>query len=152
SHEIHNKFGIGVFRMVACGPTLRAQHARPGPGHRGVGRMRIGIDGASLTNRRGFGRFARQMVAALAGAGSGHEFTLGVDRPSRDAVGVPPGFRVVTADVREAPSKAASARGRRRMADIVAMSRAVARAKLDLFYFPASYSFVPVWGCRRTVV
>ena len=35
---------------------------------------------------------------------------------------------------------------------MLAMGRAVARAGLDLIYFPASYSFFPVWNVRRVVV
>jgi glycosyltransferase involved in cell wall biosynthesis len=116
--------------------------------------MRIGIDGGCLANRRGFGRFARQVVEAMAreGAGSGHEFVVFVDRPSLGTVRVPERFETVAVAVREAPSRAASARGGRRVGDMLAMGRAVARAGLDLMYFPASYSFFPVWGCGRVVV
>ena len=114
--------------------------------------MRIGIDGGCLANRRGFGRFARQVVKSLAEADSAHEFVVFVDRPSRDVVEVPERFEAVLVDVREAPSKAASASGRRGLADLFAMGRAVARARVDLMYFPATYSFFPVWGCKRVVV
>ena len=114
--------------------------------------MRIGIDGACLANRRGFGRFARQMVEALAKAGSGHEFVVFVDRPSFESVTIPENMRPIVVDVREAPTTAASATGRRRVGDMLATSRAVARARLDLIYFPASYSFVPVWNAGRVVV
>ena len=107
--------------------------------------MRIGIDGGCLANRRGFGRFARQVVEALAGARSGHEFAVFVDRPSLDSLTIPGSMETVAVDVSEAPSRAASATGRRRVGDMLAMGRAVARAKLDLIYFPASYSFFPVW-------
>ncbi len=114
--------------------------------------MRIGIDGGCMANRRGFGRFARQMVKALAEADSPHEFTVFIDRPSRDAVEIPARFRTIEVSVREAPSQAASSTGRRGLADLFAMGRAVARARVDLMYFPATYSFFPVWGCRRVVV
>ncbi len=114
--------------------------------------MRIGIDGSCLANRRGFGRFARQLLRALAGAESPHEFVVFVDRPSADAVEVPSRFATSVVNVREAPSKAASSAGRRAFGDMLAMGRAVARAKPDLIYFPASYSFFPVWGVRRVVV
>jgi glycosyltransferase involved in cell wall biosynthesis len=114
--------------------------------------MRIGIDGGCLSNRRGFGRFARRTVQALAESGSRDEFILVLDRPSAEAVEVPPGFETALADVREAPSRAASATGRRRLGDMLAMGRAAARARLDLMYFPATYSFFPVWGVRRVVV
>ncbi len=114
--------------------------------------MKIGIDGACLANRRGFGRFARQVVRALDEAESPHEFVVFVDRPSRDSVEVPKRFSVVEVDVSEAPTRAASAEGRRSLADLFAMGRAVSRSKLDLMYFPASYSFFPVWRCGRVVV
>jgi glycosyltransferase involved in cell wall biosynthesis len=114
--------------------------------------MRIGFDGGCLSNRRGFGRFSRQMLAALAETPSHHEFVVFVDRPSHGAIRVPERFETVVVEVREAPSRAASAAGSRSLRDLWAMGRAVARAGLDLIYFPASYSFFPVWDVRRAVV
>jgi len=114
--------------------------------------MRIGFDGGCLANRRGFGRFARQTLAALAAADHPHEFVVLVDRPSAEAVAVPSNMRRVVVGVRDAPSLAASSTGRRSVADLLAMGRAAAKARLDLLYFPATYSFFPVWNCRRVVV
>jgi glycosyltransferase involved in cell wall biosynthesis len=116
--------------------------------------MRIGIDGGCLANRRGFGRFAREILAALGRSGTGHEVLVFVDRPSLDdpLVAIPAGFRAVPVEVREAPSRAASATGRRSVSDLLAMSRAAARERLDALYFPASYSFFPVWKSGRVVV
>jgi glycosyltransferase involved in cell wall biosynthesis len=73
-----------------------------------------------VANRRGFGRFARETLAALAQARSKHDFVVFVDR--------------------------------RRLRDMLAMGRAVARAKVDLIFFPASYSFFPVWNVRDVIV
>jgi len=114
--------------------------------------MRIGIDGGCLANRRGFGRFARQTLAALGETASPHEFVVLVDRPSADAVDVPGRFERVVVPVGEAPSRAASSTGRRSLADLFAMGRAAARARLDVLYFPATYSYFPVWGVKRVVV
>ncbi len=114
--------------------------------------MRIGIDGACLSNRRGFGRFARELVGALARAETSHTFAVIIDRPSLASVAIPDGFDVVPVEVAEAPSKAAAASGRRSLGDMLAVSRAISRADVDLIYFPASYSFVPVWGVKRVVV
>jgi glycosyltransferase involved in cell wall biosynthesis len=114
--------------------------------------MRIGIDGACLSNRRGFGRFARLMVDALARANANHDFVVFVDRPSIEYVCIPLVMKTVAVEVREAPSKAASSTGRRRVGDMLAMGRAVAKADLDLIYFPASYSFFPVWNAGKVVV
>ncbi len=114
--------------------------------------MRIGIDGSCLANRRGFGRFARQTLAALAEAPDDHQYVVFVDRPSSPSVQVPERFERVVVAVDEAPSRAASASGRRRVRDLLAMGRAVARSRLDLVYFPATYSFFPVWNVKRVVV
>ncbi len=115
--------------------------------------MRIGFDGSCLSNRRGFGRFSRLLLEALA------------DRPRRrtrswwsstgpriELVTIPAGFERIVVDLGEAPSAAASAQGRRRLGDMLAMGRAVARAGLDLMYFPATYTFFPVWNVPRLVV
>ena len=64
----------------------------------GAQRMRIGIDGGCLANRRGFGRFARQTLAALAEAPSRHEFVVFVDRPSSPGVHVPERFERVVVE------------------------------------------------------
>jgi glycosyltransferase involved in cell wall biosynthesis len=114
--------------------------------------MRIGIDGSCLANRRGFGRFARQTLKALSETPSAHEFVVLVDRPSSPSVWVPDRFERVEIEVGEAPATAASATGRRRVRDMLAMGRGAARAGLDLIYFPATYSFFPVWNVGRVVV
>lgn len=114
--------------------------------------MRIGIDGGCLSNRRGFGRVAQQLLPALLHEGRGHEFVVLLDRPSAAEVTLPSGCQTRLVDVAEAPSRAASATGRRSLRDLLAMSRAAASSRLDLIYFPASYSYFPVWGVPRVVV
>src|SRR5262245_45201556 len=114
--------------------------------------MRIGFDGSCLPNRRGFGRFARRLLAALANQPSHHHFTVFIDQPSSAVIELPDRFDRVVVPVGEAPSRAASAQGRRRWRDMIAMGRAVARSGVDLMYFPATYSFFPVWNVGRLVV
>jgi glycosyltransferase involved in cell wall biosynthesis len=114
--------------------------------------MKIGIDGSCLSNRRGFGRFARELLAALAQQPAGHQFTVFVDGPSVAQVDIPAPLERVVVDVGEAPSQAARAQGRRRWRDMLSMGMAVARSRVDLMYFPATYSFFPVWNVPRLVV
>ena len=114
--------------------------------------MRIGIDGSCLSNRRGFGRFSRQLVAALARQTTEHHFSVFIDQPSAEEVSTPDAFEQVIVPVPEAPSRAASSRGRRRLVDMIAMGKAVARRGVDLMYFPATYSFFPVWNAGKLVV
>lgn len=114
--------------------------------------MRVGIDGSCLANRRGFGRFARQVLDALADVPNPHEIVVFIDRPSVANVSVPDCFETVLVDVGEAPTNAASAAGRRRLRDMLAMGKAVASAGIDLIYFPATYTFFPVWNVKHVVV
>ena len=115
--------------------------------------MRIGIDGSCLSNRRGFGRFARGLLAALAEQPT----QPSIHGLRRSAVGgrvssIPDGFERVVVEVKDAPSRAARAGGRRRWRDMLAMGLAVARSGVDLMYFPATYSFFPVWNVGKLVV
>lgn len=115
--------------------------------------MRIGYDGACLANRRGFGRFSRLLLDALARRlPPEHELVVILDRPSLANVNLPEKVSRIVVGLDEAPTAAASARGRRRIGDMLAMGRAVARARLDLMYFPATYTFFPVWNVPRLVV
>jgi glycosyltransferase involved in cell wall biosynthesis len=114
--------------------------------------MRIGIDGSCLPNQRGFGRFARGLLDALSRQESSHRFHVIIDRPSLEQVVLPAAFELSVVDVSQAPSQAARARGRRRAGDMLAMGRATARAQVDLMYFPATYSFFPVWNVGKLVV
>jgi len=114
--------------------------------------MRIGIDGSCLSNRRGFGRFARQLVIALANAETEHEFVVFVDRPSSGQITLPKRIEQVVVDIARAPTAAATSSSRRRLRDMLAMGRATARAQLDLMFFPATYSFFPVWNVGKVVV
>jgi glycosyltransferase involved in cell wall biosynthesis len=114
--------------------------------------MRIGIDGSCLSNRRGFGRFARGLSAALADQPTRHRFAVFIDRPSAASVVIPDGFERIVVEVQDAPSRAARAGGSRRWRDMLAMGLAVARAGVDLMFFPATYSFFPVWNVGKLVV
>lgn len=114
--------------------------------------MRVGIDGGCLSNRRGFGRFARSLLEALGRVSAGREFVVFVDQPSCDDVKIPDGFERVLVPVKEAPSRAASAEGRRSLGDLLAFSRAAAGAGLDAMLFPTSYSFFPTWNVGKVVV
>jgi len=114
--------------------------------------MKIGIDGSCLSNRRGFGRFARRLLDALSRQTTHHRFTVFVDRQSSELVDIPESFDRVVVGVGEAPSRAASARGQRRWRDMFAMGLAVARSGINLMYFPATYSFFPVWNVEKLVV
>lgn len=105
--------------------------------------MHIGIDGATWGNSRGYGRFTRELLLALARIETNCSYSLFLDpfTPSDD---VPPNVKVITVPTGQAPARAASADGYRSLGDLWAFSRAMARAPVDLIFFPSVYSFVPV--------
>ena len=104
--------------------------------------MHVGIDASAWDNERGFGRFTRSLVAALAARDSGFRYTLLFGRPPERPV--PAGVATVIAGAQRSMSEASSGSGARAGADMLTLSRAAARLKADLFFFPASYSFFPI--------
>jgi glycosyltransferase involved in cell wall biosynthesis len=114
--------------------------------------MRIGFDGTCLANRRGFGRFSRLLLEALATINHSHQLVVVIDATSEPTATIPEGLERLVVKVSQAPAAAASSQSRRAFRDMLAMGRAVAAARLDLMYFPATYTFFPVWNVPRLVV
>ena len=115
--------------------------------------LRIGVDGACWSNRRGYGRYTRSLLAALAQlGGAGERYTLFLDEDTSRQCDLPASFERVIVRTAEPPAQAASAQGHRGIGDLVRMTRAVARARPDVFLFPSVYTFFPIVGRARAVV
>ncbi len=114
--------------------------------------MRIGIDGCCWSNRRGFGRFTRELVSSLVAIEAGHEYILFVDQQTARDSDFPAEASIVTAPTRVAPTQAASANGRRSLRDLWTLTRSVLNRQIDVFFFPAVYSFYPILGSTKIVV
>ncbi len=114
--------------------------------------MRIGIDGGVWCNRRGYGRFLRELLRAVARAAPQHEYVVFLDSECYSRF--EPGDRIhpVRVGTTRPVSVAASAQGSRSLADLLRMSRAVSRAPLDLLFFPADYSYFPIPPSIPTVL
>lgn len=112
---------------------------------------RIGIDATCWWNRRGFGRFTRQLVSSMLAAEGNDQFTLFVDQPPAPEM-LRGNVEVVRADVGRTVGASAVADSSRSLADIMALRNAVARRPLDVMYFPAVYSWYPTGGRAPTVV
>lgn len=106
--------------------------------------MRIGVDACCWSNRRGFGRFTRELLKALIATDSSNEYWLFLDQQSSQVTDLPPKANLVIVPTTVSPVEAASASGHRSFRDLWAMTRAVSKHKLDLFFFPAIYSFFPI--------
>ena len=106
--------------------------------------MRLGVDACSWSNRRGFGRFTRELLGHMVAEAGVHELTLIVDRATAEEWDLPTGARLDVVRTTAQPSRAASARGARTPADIWRLARAAGRHAFDVFFFPAVYSFYPL--------
>lgn len=115
--------------------------------------MRIGVDASCWANGRGYGRFAREVIRAMARIEPGNELFCVGDREALAAWPEPPAnVRLVEVEQSVPPAAAAAARGRRTLGDILQMSRAASALPVDVFFFPAVYSFFPIWGRKPVVV
>jgi glycosyltransferase involved in cell wall biosynthesis len=114
--------------------------------------VRIAIDACCWSNRRGFGRFTRELVTRMVADHPDHEYTLVLDRATAEQSRLPPSARLEVVATREQPTRAASADGARSPLDLLRMARAAARVPADLFFFPAVYSYYPMLRRVPTVV
>jgi len=119
--------------------------------------VNIGVDISCWINKRGFGRFTRELLNALLDVDRQNEYWLFLDASTAiGAEDLPSASRArtVVVETTKAASRAASASGRRSLADLWAMSRAVQRhaRHLDVFYFPTIYTFFPVTRALKLVV
>ena len=102
---------------------------------------RVVVDGACWSNPRGFGRFTRELVSALARRSEGFQYTL-VLEAAAPRWPVPAGIDVVEAGLGPT-GEAVAAGGARGLPHLLRMGRAIAARQPELVFFPASYSWVP---------
>lgn len=104
---------------------------------------RIGIDGGTWDNQRGYGRFTREIITALLGLDRPYTYSLFLNRDTaRDDL--PAGLDVIEVPTAIRSALAASADSNRTAGDMWAFTAAIARAPVDLIFFPSVYSFVPL--------
>lgn len=114
--------------------------------------MKIGVDASCWNQRRGFGRFTRELLRALLDVDTENEYTFLIDRPSEPLCDFPPRASRMAVPTSRAQISAASAHGYRTPADLWRMSRAAANGRFDLFFFPAVYSYFPLPPGPKCVV
>jgi glycosyltransferase involved in cell wall biosynthesis len=104
--------------------------------------IHVGVDATSWSNDRGFGRFTRELVGALAARDAGFAYTLLFDRLPSEAL--PPGVGVLCATTRRGLNEAAVGTSSRSPAYLWTMSRLARGQAFDLFFFPTLYSYFPL--------
>jgi alpha-1,3-rhamnosyl/mannosyltransferase len=94
--------------------------------------LHVGIDGTTWHNERGFGRFTRGLVEALAARNGDYKYTLVCDQ--EPPYPVPSGVDVIVAS-------GASKTG---VASRMQMHRATVNLRCDVFFYPTVFSFYPL--------
>src|SRR4029453_11667161 len=88
--------------------------------------MRVGVEACTWANRRGYGRFTRELVSAMVARHPEHRFVLVVDNHTARECSFPAGAETVVVGTSAQPTKAAAADGSRSLRDVWRMSRALA--------------------------
>jgi alpha-1,3-rhamnosyl/mannosyltransferase len=115
--------------------------------------LNIGVDATCWANPRGYGRFTREICAAMVALAPEHQFVFFADeRAARVFQLRAANVRLVQVPQRVSPTEAASADGNRSPGDMLRMSRAVAREPLDVFFSPSVYTYFPLPPRLRAVV
>jgi alpha-1,3-rhamnosyl/mannosyltransferase len=112
--------------------------------------VHVGVDATSWINNRGFGRFTRELVTALASRKSGFRYTLLFDRIPDGPL--PPGIGVLAADTRLNLNETAVGKTSRSPGYLWRVGRMAQRAQFDLFFFPAVYSYFPIFASVPCIV
>lgn len=114
--------------------------------------MKIGVDATCWGNKRGFGRFTRELLEALLKIDQTNEYLFFIDNNTQDDSSIPSRVKKIIAQTDVSPLQAASSEGRRSVKDLLAMSREVWKHKIDVFFFPAVYSYFPVFNRTKIIV
>jgi glycosyltransferase involved in cell wall biosynthesis len=114
--------------------------------------MKIGIDATCWGNKRGFGRFTRELLEAVLEIDSTNEYLFFIDGDTADSETIPARVQKIVVNTNVSPIQAASAESSRSLKDLWAMSREVWRHKLDVFFSPAVYSYFPVFNRTKIIV
>lgn len=113
--------------------------------------MRVAVEATCWSNRRGYGRFARGILNALAKI-EPVELTLVTDESAAGDIEAPANAKVLPVRTKVTVSESASASGNRSVNDLLRMSVALSRVGADAVFFPAVYSYVPTFGPAPRIV
>jgi len=104
--------------------------------------LRVGVDATSWSNDRGFGRFTRELLIALAARDEGFHYTYVFDQLPEDAL--PAGIDVLCASATRSLNEASSGDNARPIGDLLRLGRLAASGRFDVFFFPGVFSYFPI--------
>lgn len=115
--------------------------------------MRIGIDATCWMNPRGYGRFTRELLPAMAALAPNDRLICFVNKQDVAAFDLAqPNVETRAVALSASPTAAASAHGHRAVADMLRLTRTVGRERLDVFFSPSVYTYFPLPLGLRAVV
>ena len=118
---------------------------RAGPASHLTPRLRIGVDATCWANRRGYGRFTREVLRTMIPMAPESTFVCLLDARAADTFDAHgPNVEPVVVNQRVSPTEAAAAHGHRSPFDMLRLTRATARAGVDVFFSPSLYTFYPL--------
>ncbi len=115
--------------------------------------MLVGVDATCWANERGYGRFTRELLAAMVVHAPDWRFRCFVDARARASFALD-AANVECIEVYQAvsPTTAAAADGNRSPIDMLRLTRAVAAHPSDVFLSPSVYTYFPLPPRIRSVV
>ena len=113
--------------------------------------MRIGIDAACWSNKRGYGRFTREMLTALLALDRKNDYVFFVDSTTACLNNFPPNAERIVVSLSKPPTKAASAHGRRSIPDLFKLGRSVCKEELDFFLYTSVYTYFPIFSSAKKI-
>lgn len=115
--------------------------------------MLVGVDATCWANERGYGRFTRELLAAMVTLAPEWRFRCFVDARARARFDLH-AANVECVEVHQSvsPTTAAAADGHRSPVDMLRLTRAVAAHPADVFFSPSVYTFFPLPPRIRSVV
>ncbi|MEO8199512.1 MAG: glycosyltransferase family 1 protein [Gemmatimonadota bacterium] len=115
--------------------------------------MKIGVDATCWANGRGYGRYTRHLLPAMVALAPADEFVCFLDARAAETFDlVARNVRTVVVEQSQSPTEAAAADGNRSPADMLRLTRAVWRERLDVFFSPSVYTYFPLPPFLRAVV
>ena len=90
--------------------------------------MKIGVDASCLANKRGYGRYTKELLCALLDLDQENDYWLFLDTETANhSENLPDRAHRIVVETSRAAAHAASASGHRSLRDLWAMRRAVGR-------------------------
>ncbi|MEO8377927.1 MAG: glycosyltransferase, partial [Candidatus Sumerlaeota bacterium] len=113
---------------------------------------RIAIDAACWANRRGYGRYARELMNAVWRIDRENEYVMIADKATAADEAFPRDVPARIIRLKEKPTEAAGAGSSRPVADMMRLG-AVARAEeIDILLFPSVYTYFPYFGRKNSIL